>query len=49
MPEALEVISTESDALYDGDLLCDEQGDALEDDVPERVSAKLPLGSPLED
>ncbi len=39
--EALEVVSTESDALDDGDLLCDEQGDALGDDVPERVSAKL--------
>ena len=43
------MVSTESDALDDGDLLCDEQGDALGDDVPERVSAKLPLGSPLED
>ena len=49
MPEALEVVNVESDALDDGDLLCDEQGDALEDDVPVRESARLPLGSPLED
>ena len=49
MLEALKVVSTESDALDDGDLLCDEQGDALGDDAPERVSTKLPLGSPLED
>ena len=49
MPEVLGVASTESDALDDGDLLCDEQGDALGDDVPVRESAKLPLCSPLED
>jgi hypothetical protein len=49
VPEVLEVISTESDAQYDGDLLCDEQGDALGDDVPVRERARLPLGSPLED
>ena len=49
MPEVLGVASTESEALDDGDLLCDEQGDALGDDVPVRERAKLPLGSPLED
>ena len=49
MLEALEVVCTESEALDDGDLLCDEQGDALGDDVPVRESAKLPLCSPLED
>jgi hypothetical protein len=49
VPEVLGVASTESDALDDGDLLCDEQGDALGDDVPVRERARLPLGSPLED
>ena len=49
MPEALEVVNVESDALDDGDLLCDEQGDALGDDVPVRESARLPLSNPLED
>ena len=49
VPEALEVASSESDAQDDGDLLCDEQGEALGDGVPVREGARLPLGSPLED